>query len=617
MPALYFTKLSLNLHFSRGFRLLLSRRKVQNVSRREMTAPPHPLSVFRPVKFSSGNSTRETGIRRKQRMIKRGLARVGLAIALTVSVGVSSAQQNPDEMAQLKAQVQQLQQQLQNLSKKLDEVSAKSADAPAASNTATDAAGLSPATPPARPLIASTTPMIAPTPVTRPSNAAPRNPFPQTPADAPSSPLQIKIGDAYITPIGFVDFTGVWRDKNNGGSIGTSFAGIQYGNVYQTNLSEFRLSMQNSRFGFRVDAMVKGAHVIGYMEADFLGNLPTNVLVSSNSNTVRSRLYWVDVTKGNWEVLGGQTWSLITPGRTGISPLPANLFYSQDIDVNYQAGLVWGRIPEFRLVYHPSSTAALAIALDNPEQYVGGSAGAPVPTFPTALSALPGTQLNNQTTTTGVPNVAPDVIAKVAFDPSTHAHIEFGGLERNFRIWNPVTQTHHSAQGAGVFFNMNFEVVKGLRLLTNNFWSDGGGRYIFGQVPDLIVRSDGGLSPIHTGSSVTGFEFTHQNTLVYAYYGGIYIARNSALDANGATKIGYGFAGSSASNNRTIQEATFGMTQTLWKDPKYGALQLMFQYSYLQRNPWAIAAGQPSDANTNMVMWDLRYTLPGAPPTFK
>ena len=82
-----------------------------------------------------------------------------------------------------------------------------------------------------------------------------------------------------------MDFTGVWRNKNDGGSIGTSFGSIAYGNIYQTNLSEFRLSMQNSRVGVRFDAMVKGAHVIGYMEADFLGNLPANVLVSSNSNT--------------------------------------------------------------------------------------------------------------------------------------------------------------------------------------------------------------------------------------------------------------------------------------------------------------------------------------------
>jgi hypothetical protein len=559
--------------------------------------------------------------------MKRGLARSGTAAALLVLLaGASMAQQTPDEIAQLKAQVQQLQQQLQTLSKRLDEVTtAKSADGTPAATTAaangpSDAITPNPAPQPVRPLIASTTPMIAPPPpVTRPSasplaSPAPR-PFPQN--APPDSPLQIRIGDAYITPIGFMDFTGVYRSKNDGGSIGTSFGSVAYGNIYQTNLSEFRLSMQNSRVGFRVDAMVKGAHVIGYMEADFLGNNPTNVLVSSDSNTMRSRVYWVDVAKGSWEVLGGQTWSLITPGRTGISPLPQNLFYSQDIDVNYQAGLVWGRIPEFRLVYHAGDKAAIAIALDNPEQYVGGSSGGPVPTFPAALTNYPGGQLDNGTNTTNAPNVAPDVIAKVAFDPSKRAHIEFGGLERNFRVWNPNNLTHYSAQGAGGFLNVNFEVVKGLRLIANTFWSDGGGRYIFGQVPDLIARADGSLSPIHTGSTVSGFEYTQKNTLFYGYYGGIYVARNSALDANGKTLVGYGYTGSAATNNRTIQEATFGMTQTLWRDPKYGALQLMFQYSYLQRNPWYVATGQPSNANVNMVFWNLRYLLPGQPPTLK
>lgn len=413
-----------------------------------------------------------------------------------------------------------------------------------------------------------------------------------------------------------MDFTGVWRNKNDGGSIGTSFGSIAYGNIYQTNLSEFRLSMQNSRVGARFDAMVKGAHVMGYVEADFLGNLPANVLVSSNSNTMRSRVYWVDVSKNTWEILGGQTWSLITPGRVGISPLPGNLFYSQDIDVNYQAGLVWGRIPEFRVVYHPSSTMAFAFAVDNPEQYVGGSSGGPVPTFPAALTTYPGGELNNGTTTTSVPNVAPDFIVKAAFDPSTHAHVEFGGIERNFRVWNPNNQQHFSAQGGGAFFNSNFEVAKGVRIIENAYWSDGGGRYIFGQAPDLIARADGSLSLIRAGSTVLGFEATHKNTLFYGYYGGMYVGRNSALDTNGKL-VGYGYTGSASSNNRTIQEATFGMSNTFWKDPKYGALQLMFQYSYLQRNPWYVAAGQPSNASVNMVFFNLRYLLPGAAPAMK
>jgi hypothetical protein len=374
------------------------------------------------------------------------------------------------------------------------------------------------------------------------------------------------------------------------------------------------LSIQNSRIGFRVDGDVKGAHVIGYMEADFLGNAPANLVVSSNSNTLRSRLYWVDVSKNGWELLGGQTWSLMTPGRTGISPLPGNLFYTQNMDTNYQAGLVWARQPEVRLVYHASDKAAFALAIDDPEQYFGGSSGGPSPTLPSALSALAGTQLNNGQTTTSVPNIAPDVIAKLAFDPSKVFHVEFGGIERSFKIANPVNLQKFSAQGAGGFLNLNFQIAPGLRILTNNYWSDGGGRYMFGQAPDLIVRADGSISPIHSGSTVTGFEWMRKNTLIFGYYGGIYVQRNSAVDANGKTLVGYGFSGSASSNNRTIQEATIGFNQAFWKDPRYGALNLIFQYDYLQRNPWSVAAGSPSNASLNEVFVDLRYTLPGAAP---
>src|SRR5690349_1624928 len=46
---------------------------------------------------------------------------------------------------------------------------------------------------------------------------------PASPAAAPAqkgddevSPLQLKIGSAYITPVGFMDFTGVWRSKVGG-----------------------------------------------------------------------------------------------------------------------------------------------------------------------------------------------------------------------------------------------------------------------------------------------------------------------------------------------------------------------------------------------------------------
>jgi hypothetical protein len=454
------------------------------------------------------------------------------------------------------------------------------------------------------------------------------------------SPLQFHIGGATFVPVGFLDFTGIYRSRTGGSGIGTNFASIPYGTTaFQDNLSEFRLSMQNSRIGFRVDANVKGAHIIGYMEADFLGNNPGNVAVSSNSNTLRSRLYWVDVRTTHLEILGGQTWSLITPGRTGISPLPADLFYTQDIDVNYQAGLVWARNPEFRITYHPNSKTAWAFAVDSPEQYIGGSAGGGMVTFQPALaSTYPGGQLNNGTTTLTVPNVSPDFITKLAFDPSSSFHLEFGGLLREFKLWNPPANTGypmmtHSATGGGGFINLNFELVKGLRIVSNNFWSDGGGRYIFGQAPDLIARADGSPSLIHTGSTVSGFEYTNKNTVIYAYYGGTYISRNFALvpvtttsgtppvTVTTITPFGYGYTGSSSGQNRSIQEPTFGLAQTFWRDPKYGALTFMFQYSYLTRSPWyvnyATVPTPPSNAHLNMVFFNLRYTLPGSAPTIR
>jgi hypothetical protein len=540
-----------------------------------------------------------------------------MVVCLTASlIGVLSAQDATGDVAQLKAQVSQQQRQIEELSRKLEEFT-KALEQITRGKASEEPARLGVRSPQnaSGPLVASTTPMIPSAPVSMAAPVAPAASAQDKPAE--SSPLQLKVGDAYITPVGFMDFTSVYRSHAAGGGIGTNFGGIPYGSVFQNKLSEERLSMQNSRVGLRFDALVKGAHVIGYLETDFLGNNPTNVSVSSNANTLRSRLYWVDIRKDQWELLGGQTWSLMTPNRSGISPIPGNIFFTNNIDVNYQAGLVWGRIPELRFVYHPSNKVAFAVALDHQEQYVGGSAGGGLVTFPAALNATyPGGELNNQGTTLNAPQVFPDVIVKLAFDPSNKLHFEVGGIERAFRVWNPNNNIHYSKVGGGGFANLNFELFKGFRLLTNNYWSYGGGRYIFGQAPDLIAKVDGSLSLIHSGSTVSGFEFTHGNTLLYGYYGGIYIGRNVAIDANGS-RVGYGYTGSANGQNRNIQEITGGFNQTLWKDAKYGALNFMGQYSYLSRNPWFIAPGQPEDSHLSMLFFNLRYTLPGSAPTIK
>jgi hypothetical protein len=418
-----------------------------------------------------------------------------------------------------------------------------------------------------------------------------------------------------------MDFSTIFRSTNGGSGLGTNFGSIPFNNTTAGRLSETRLTAQNSRIGLRVDTKVKDLSVLGYFESDFLGFTPGNLVVTSNSDSNRLRVYFVDVRKDKLEFLGGQSWSMLTPNRKGLSPIPGDIFYTQNIDTNYQVGLVWARSPQFRVVYHPNESVAIGLSLENPEQYIGGSGGGGLVTLPTALVTPYANQLDNGNTALAVPNLHPDIITKVAFDrqvANRSLHFEVGGVIRSFKVFNPLNQRTFTTTGGGGSVNVNFEIVKNLRVVSNNFFSDGGGRWIFGQAPDLIVRGDGSPSLIHSGSTVTGLEAqATKDTLLYGYYGGVYIRRNVAIDPTNGNFVGYGFPGSPPGQNRTIQQATVGVIRTFWRDPKFGALQLMGQYSYLTRRPWSVAVGQPKEAHTNMIFLNLRFVLPGSAPTGK
>jgi len=546
-----------------------------------------------------------------------------------LTVPACFAQGDGSDLEKLKAQLADQQRQIESLKKSLIETektienlskaqedtkaaldsAAAAVKTPTGSNTASDSLPAAPAKLGGD--VASTNPVLSPPPppAPRPSAYVP-------PQDATSSPLQVHLGNITIMPVGFMDLTAVFRNENAGSGIGSNFGSVPYNNSNNAHLSEFRFSPQNSRVGFRVDGDWKGAHFIGYNEFDFLGTSGNNALGVTNGAFVpRIRLYWVDVRKGQFEFLAGQSWSMLTPNRRGISPLPGDIFYSQVMDVNYVIGLTWTRQPGVRFIYHPNRKAAIGLALENPNQYIGGSGGGPTSVLPTALSsALAGSQLDN--TTAGVlstPNLSPDIIVKAAFDPTSRVHFEIAGIERNFKVYNPTAIQTFTKAGGGGSINGNFEVVKNFRLITNNYWSDGGGRYLFGNAPDLVVRTNGAISPIHSGGVVEGFEAQTKNTLWFGYYGAIYVGRDVVVDTNGSL-VGYGYRGSANSQNRAVQEGTVGFVQTFWKDPKYGALSLIGQYEYLTRSPWYVAGGAPKAAHDNAIYMDVRYTLPGGAP---
>jgi hypothetical protein len=534
------------------------------------------------------------------------------------------------KLAEQQKQIEMLRQSVEAQQKLIERLTAPAAkpaeqatqaSAPAAAQPAAQAPGF----PRAGGAVASATGAL---PDLSPVTPSPKYPAADAqPAAQTSYPTQLQLGNITIMPVGFMDATAVWRNENTGSIIGSNFGSVPFSNaVPGGKLDEFRFSPQNSRLGFRVDGDWKGFRFIGYNEFDFLGTSGSNAIGVTNGAFVpRLRLYWVDVQKAGWEILGGQSWSMLTPNRKGISPLPGDIFYSQVMDVNYMLGLTWTRQPGFRILYHaPQDKATFGIAFENPNQYIGGSGGGPQITLPTALSGLAGSQLDN--TSTGylsTPNQMPDIIAKVAFDPSSRVHFEVAGIAREFKIFNSTTGQPTSGQtfsktGGGGSINANVEVFKNFRLITNNFVSDGGGRYIFGQAPDLVVHADGSLSLIHASSMVQGFETNvTKKTMLWAYFGYLWIGRNMALDANGTSKIGYGYLGAPNSQNHMEREYTFGMTQTLWKDAKYGAISMIGQYEYLTRNPWYIALGALDHASDSTIYFDLRYTLPGGVPAMK
>jgi hypothetical protein len=264
------------------------------------------------------------------------------------------------------------------------------------------------------------------------------------------------------------------------------------------------------------------------------------------------------------------------------------------------------------------------VAFENPQQYLGGGSGASTVVLPSNLSSTLATEFQSNSNALSTPNWFPDIIVKAAYDG--HAgdkleHIEVAGLVTGFKDYIPTTISTalsgtHSSVGFGGSLNFNLELVKNFRLISNNYVSDGGGRYIFGQAPDFVIRPNGALSPIRADSTVDGFEAQiTPKTLIAAYYGGIYIGKNAIFDntASGSTLakpvyVGYGYPGSSS--YRDGQEITFDWVQTLWKNKNYGALALINQYSYLFKEPWYAQAGGLKQAHTNIIYVDLRYTLP-------
>ena len=540
-----------------------------------------------------------------------------------------------DAVAQQQKQIAQQQEQIQKLEQQLgnkQDVAATTATTATNAPSATTTGAISPRIVDASLRTSSSSSSASAQPVA--TQTQPQQPE----AQGAKSPLSFRIGAAEFTPGGFVDFENVFRSTNTGNVTATNFWLIPFSNTVAGHLTEYRSTGQYSRFNIKTTTKFGKNDVTGYIEFDFNGNDAANVFVTSNPHTNRIRVFWLDIKRGKWEFLGGQTWGLLTPNRVGVSPVPSDLALTYGEDAQVHVGVNYTRAGEFRAAYHFNDHWVLAGGIENPDQFVGQGETL----FPFAFNAQLGGQFDaaNQNT---VPNAMPDIISKLAFDDKfaggRQFHFEVGGIFTAVKMTALPTFTNatfhqHTAYGGGIQSALNFELFHGkegrnLRFVADGLWGPGVGRYLIGMAPQAIVIPevaaatgtgfDAAPLMVHSGNALMGLEFLpHPKTQFGVYAGAMYAQRLFACDitspsagtCNGKPFIGFGGPNSPNAANRTVQEATIDWTQTFWRNPQYGAVLLVTQASYVSRAPWFVPAGAPKNAHLGMGYLSLRYVLP-------
>jgi hypothetical protein len=457
-----------------------------------------------------------------------------------------------------------------------------------------------------------------------------------------SNPEALQYKGITISPAGsFIAAETDYRSAATGGGLNTQLTGIPLQDSDAAQMSEFNGTGRQSRIAIKATGKLDHMTMSAYYEADWLGTGITSNNNQSNSYVLRQRQMWADAKLTNgWDFSGGQGWSLAsetTKGLTrGTEILPAT------IDPQYEAGFVWTRQYSFRVSKDFNKKLFFGVSAENAETL--NPAGSGLPTNLLIGSAGNGGGLYNPTSNISF-NVAPDFIAKMAFEPGW-GHWELFGIGRFFRdrIY-PNAPTNSTgayndtvaAGGIGGGFRapiFNKKVSIGLKGL----WGQGVGRYGSSTIADITLRPDGTISPLHAFSALSTVELNPNPRLnIYLNYGGDYVARDyigsegygspltnmsgcntEPLPGTGAVNGGDGFSPSTPSNcggnNKDVQEFTAGYWYYIYKGSK-GGLRQGLQYSYFERNLWSGAGGATNPGGgamgtDNTFFTSFRYYLP-------
>ena len=463
------------------------------------------------------------------------------------------------------------------------------------------------------------------------------------------TPLSIHLKGVTITPGGFAAAEFVRRSRELGADIITPFNNLTMPGASQSQLPEFFGTARQSRPTIFVGGRLSNVELSSYISGDFLSSGTTSNNNQTNSYTFRLRQAWGQAKFNNgWKILGGQMWSLVTEMKAGIAPSDdigrVNDARPTTIDGQYNVGFSFARQYGLRITKDFGDKFSAAFAIENAQgtltthgnedNYLLGEAGA--------------TNEANAFNGTYTANPAPDLIAKVAFDPG-FGHYEVFGLADRFtdRIFpcvagGPFSTTlaactatgattatgayNASKEGGGFGANARWtladkHVVFGL----HGFGGSGVGRYGAAGLSDLAINPDGTIHLIKGLQGLETLEYHAKKFDIYSYVGAEYAARTYASYLNPLTMktayVGYGSPtfpnygcytetapgtgntyttgfnpgglANCTADTRADIEGTIGFWYRFYNGPK-GRMQFGAQYSYVTRQTWGGATAAPT-----------------------
>ena len=460
-----------------------------------------------------------------------------------------------------------------------------------------------------------------------------------TPAPVAKEKLPLgtfRVGGVTVTLGGFAAGEGGFRSRNQAASIDTSFGGaIPFRNSPNYYIPEYRFTAQQSRFSLLAQGHVDDATTLtSYMETDFLSAGSSSNSNQSNSYTLRVRHFYgtYDNTDTGLHALFGQAWSLATPYRVGLVPRQENVPLT--IDAQYVVGFNWERQAQLRLTKDfDDHRVWAALSIENPQTIFPSAAGPNCLSGAPALTGIGGGTLeysqcggpNVNTIQSYSDNVAPDIIAKTAYDPG-FGHYELWGVLRFLggRVSYAADHTgqNFTTTGQGVGAGMILPLIpRKLDFQLNGLIGQGIGRYGSAQLPDVVFKPNGAVAALPEYQVMGGFVGHPQPNIDIYAYGGAEEASNKAYNV-GSGHYGYGNPlvnlagcqqelGACSANTSGVIEGTIGAWWRFFKG-SYGTMQAGLQYEYLKRSAFAGVGPTPGSmisptGDENVVFVSFRY----------